>query len=66
MKNNEVLAQVKTQSLPYGVEYTRLWKRHIDGRVVYTVCTNNNCIQANYSNLAEAVTHYDRITKETK
>lgn len=62
----KLIKQVRTQDFPYTVEYTRLWERQIDGRTVFTVATQNNCIQGNFANYAEAVKLFDLLAVKVK
>jgi hypothetical protein len=64
MKQNQIIKQVLTQDFPYRIEYTRLYKRHIEGKgTIYTVVIQNNVIQKNFVSLEEASKYYASITK---
>jgi len=62
----KVIKQTETQSFPEQVQFTRLVRRSVydkKGQRVstYTVAIKNNCIQANYDDLNQAMAHYKKL-----
>lgn len=60
------IKKTQTGFFPQHVEFTRLVQRTVYDKkaqptISYTVATKNNCIQANYDDLDQAIAHYDRL-----